>query len=150
MFQSGRTNHADNVKGMVKNHHLARAIADVGMGEFRRQVEYKAKWYGREAVIVNRWAPTSKTCSGCGHRAIKMPMNVRTWTCPSCGAVHDRDVNAAKNILQLAIESKQPVGNGLLRVEGTLNLPANVVGSPDEARTVAEKFTHGARLDRAA
>jgi len=139
-----------NVKGMVKNHHLARAIADVGMGEFRRQVEYKAKWYGREAVIVNRWAPTSKTCSGCGHREIKMPMNVRTWTCPSCGAVHDRDVNAAKNILRLAIESKQPVGNGLLRVEGTLNLPANVVGSPDEARTVAEKFTHGARLDRAA
>lgn len=62
----------------------------------------------------------------------------------------DRDVNAAKNILRLAIEPKQPVGNGLLRVEGTLNLPANVVGSPGEARTVAEKFTHGARLDRAA
>ncbi len=138
-----------NVRGMVKNHYLARAIADVGMGEFRRQVEYKAKWYGREAVIVNRWAPTSKICSGCGHRMIKMPLNMRTWTCPECGAVHDRDVNAAKNILRLAIESKQPVGNGLLRVEGTLNLPIQVVGSPGEARTVAEKFTHGARLDMA-
>ncbi len=131
-----------NVKGMVKNRHLASAIADVGMGEFRRQVEYKARWYRREAVIVNRWAPTSKTCSGCGHRMVKMPLNVRAWTCPSCGAVHDRDVNAAKNILRLAIEPKQPVGNGLLRVEGTLNLSANVVGSPGEARTVAEKFTH--------
>lgn len=139
-----------NVKGMVKNHHLARAIADVGMGEFRRQVEYKAKWYGREAVIVNRWAPTSKTCSGCGHRAIKMPMNVRTWTCPSCGAVHDRDVNAAKNILQLAIESKQPEGIGSLRVEGARTCRCKPADTPDEARTVAEKFTHGARLDRAA
>ncbi len=139
-----------NVKGMVKNHHLARAIADVGMGEFRRQVEYKSKWYGREAVIVDRWAPTSKTCSGCGHRRVKMPLKVRIWTCPSCGAVHDRDVNAAKNILRLAVESKQPVGNGLLRVEGTLNLSANVVGSPDEARTDAEKFTEAACLEQAA
>jgi putative transposase len=135
---------------MVKNRHLARAIADVGMGEFRRQVEYKARWYRRKAVIVNRWAPTSKTCSGCGHRMVKMPLNVRAWTCPSCGAVHDRDVNAAKNILRLAIEPKQPVGNGLLRVEGTLNLPANVVGSPGEARTVAEKLNHADRPDRAA
>ena len=139
-----------HVKGMVKNQHLARAIADVGMGEFRRQVEYKAKWYGREVVIVDRWAPTSKTCSGCGHRTVKMPLSVREWTCAECGAVHDRDVNAAINIKRLAIESKRPEGIGSLRVEGTLNLPVKVAGIPGEARTVAEKLTHGARLDRAA
>ena len=139
-----------HVKGMVKNRHLARAISDVGMGELRRQIEYKAKWYGREAVVIDRWAPTSKTCSDCGHRAIKMPLTVRVWTCPACGAVHDRDVNAARNILRLAIESKQPEGIGLLRVEGTLNLPAKVAGIPGEARTVAEKLNHADRLDRAA
>ncbi|MBK7543269.1 MAG: transposase [Candidatus Competibacteraceae bacterium] len=127
---------------MVKNRHLARAIADVGMGEFRRQVEYKARWYRRKAVIVNRWAPTSKTCSGCGHRMVKMPLNVRAWTCPSCGAVHDRDVNAAKNEFFGSPSAETAAARG-----GDL---ANVVGSPGEARTVAEKFTHGARLDRAA
>lgn len=139
-----------NVKGMVKNRHLARAISDVGMGEFRRQVEYKSGWYGRDVAVIDRWAPTSKTCSACGHRQVKMPLRIRIWTCPQCGAVHDRDVNASINILRFAVEPKRPVGSGSLRVEGTLNLPVKVAGIPGEARTVAEKLNHDDRLDRAA
>jgi len=91
-----------NVKGMTKNHHLARAINDVGMAEIRRQLEYKAKWYGRQVIIIDRFAPTTKVCSECGHLMDAIALSIRTWTCPSCGAIHDRDTNAARNILALA------------------------------------------------
>ena len=89
------------VRNMVRNRSLARAISDASWSEFRRMLEYKAGWHGREVMLVDRWFPSSKLCSaqGCGHVAGKMPLNVRSWTCPSCGTVHDRDVNAAKNIL---------------------------------------------------
>jgi putative transposase len=62
-------------------------------------LEYKAQWYGRELIAIDRWFPSSKTCSGCGHLMAELPLHLREWTCPACGAVHDRDVNAAKNIL---------------------------------------------------
>ena len=88
-----------NVKGMMANRRLAKSIGDVGMHELKRQLEYKAKWYGREFVQVDRWAPTSKACSACGTVQETMPLKVREWTCPDCNAVHDRDINAAKNIL---------------------------------------------------
>ena len=86
------------VRTMVKNHSLARAISDAGWRQFRTMLEYKAQWYGRDLVMVDRWFPSSKLCSTCGRLAAEMPLSVRTWTCP-CGAVHDRDVNAARNIL---------------------------------------------------
>lgn len=86
------------VRNMVKNHSLARAISDAAWREMRMMLEYKAAWYGRNLVVVDRWFPSSKLCSACGTIASKMPLNVRTWTC-DCGAAHDRDVNAAKNIL---------------------------------------------------
>jgi putative transposase len=88
-----------NVCGMVRNRHLARAIADCGWGEFRRQLAYKCQRYGRSLVVIDRWYPSSKTCSGCGHRLAELSLSIRQWTCPSCGARHDRDLNAAKNIL---------------------------------------------------
>jgi putative transposase len=88
-----------NVSGMVRNRHLARAIADCGWGEFRRQLEYKCERYGRRLVVIDRWYPSSKTCSACGHRLTELSLSTRQWSCPSCGARHDRDVNAAKNIL---------------------------------------------------
>jgi len=91
-----------NVKGMLKNHHLAGAITDVGMGEFRRQIDYKAAWYGRQVIVVDRFAPTSKTCSHCGSYQQKMPLSIRAWTCPDCHSRHDRDINAANVILKLA------------------------------------------------
>jgi putative transposase len=88
-----------NVRGMVRNRHLARAIADCGWGEFRRQLAYKCQRYARELVVIDRWYPSSKTCSACGHRLAELSLSTRQWTCSPCGARHDRDLNAAKNIL---------------------------------------------------
>lgn len=87
------------VSNMKKNRKLAKSIGDAGWAEFVRQLEYKAKWYGREVIKIDRWYPSSKRCSDCGYTAEKMPLNVRQWTCPECGVNHDRDINAARNIL---------------------------------------------------
>ncbi len=86
------------VRNMVKNHTLARAISDASWSELRSMLEYKCAWYGRELITVDRWFPSSKLCSHCGALAEAMPLNVRTWTC-DCGTTHDRDVNAAINLL---------------------------------------------------
>ncbi|MCT9005970.1 RNA-guided endonuclease InsQ/TnpB family protein [Streptomyces rhizosphaerihabitans] len=86
------------VRNLVKNHGLARAISDAAWRELRTMLEYKCAWYGRELVVIDRWFPSSKLCGNCGTIRAKLPLNVRTWTC-ECGTVHDRDVNAAKNIL---------------------------------------------------
>jgi len=88
-----------NVSGMVRNRRLARAISDCGWGEFRRQLAYKCERTGRELVVIDRWYPSSKTCSACGHRLTELSLSIRHWTCPSCRSRHDRDINAAKNIL---------------------------------------------------
>ena len=85
------------VRNMVRNHALARAISDASWSEFRRMLEYKADWYGRTVVAIDRFYPSSKTCSACGAITAQMPLNVREWTC-QCGAAHDRDVNAAQVI----------------------------------------------------
>ncbi|MCS7480698.1 RNA-guided endonuclease InsQ/TnpB family protein [Umezawaea endophytica] len=87
------------VCGMVRNHSLARAISDASWSRFRSLLTYKAAWYGRTVIAVDRWYPSSKTCSRCGHLLDTLPLGVREWTCPGCGVVHDRDVNAARNIL---------------------------------------------------
>ncbi len=87
------------VKNMVRNRRVARAISDCGWGTFRAMLEYKAARYGRRVVVIDRWFPSSKMCSACGHVLAELGLKVRAWTCPSCGARHDRDVNAAKNIL---------------------------------------------------
>ena len=87
------------VSNMQKNRRLAKSISDASWSEFVRQLEYKANWYGRELVGIDKWFPSSKRCSDCGYTAPKMPLNVRQWTCPECGSIHDRDVNAARNVL---------------------------------------------------
>lgn len=87
-----------SVSNMVKNRHLARAISEQGWRMFRTMLEYKCEWYGRELLVVDRFYPSSKTCSCCGAKA-SFGLETRTWTCDSCGANHLRDVNAAKNIL---------------------------------------------------
>jgi len=93
-----------NVSGMVKNRHLSRAISDMGFFEFRRQLEYKAEMRGALVVVADRFFASSKTCSNpaCGHKLDKLPLSVREWICPCCGAIHDRDVNAAINLANYA------------------------------------------------
>lgn len=92
-----------NIKGMVKNRSLAKAISDVGWGGFIRQLEYKAQWYGRTLIKIDRWYPSSKTCSTCGYLLDSLTLDVREWTCAACGTCHDRDHNAAKNILAVGL-----------------------------------------------
>lgn len=88
-----------SVSNMQKNRCLSKSIADASWSEFLRQLEYKAKWYGRELVGIDRWYPSSKRCSDCGYTMPKMPLSVREWVCPECGSIHDRDINAARNVL---------------------------------------------------
>ena len=92
-----------NVKGMMKNHKLAQAIGDASWGELIRQLEYKAAWYGRTLVKIDQWFPSSKRCSSCGHTVKKLPLSIREWDCPECGTHHDRDQNAAVNILAVGL-----------------------------------------------
>ncbi len=87
------------VKNMVQNHSLAKSISDVGWGEFVRQLEYKAEWYGRTLVKIDKWYPSSKRCFDCGHILDSLSLDTRVWTCPECHVTHDRDHNAAKNVL---------------------------------------------------
>jgi putative transposase len=88
-----------SVRNMQKNRCLAKSISDASWSEFTRQLEYKAQWYGRTLVGIDRWYASSKRCSDCGHTVAHMPLKVRSWTCPECGARHDRDINAARNVL---------------------------------------------------
>jgi putative transposase len=95
------------VKNMIRNRSLAKAISDCGWGEFRRQLEYKAARAGRHLVVIDRWYPSSKTCSACGHLLRSLSLSTRHWTCPSCGTRHDRDINAAQNILAAGLAVAQ-------------------------------------------
>lgn len=108
-----------NVRGMMANDRLSRAISDIGFYEFRRQLEYKAALGGSEVVVVDRWFPSSKTCSACGGYCESMPLSVRQWTCAHCGAEHDRDVNAALNIERQSLATVSWTGSHACGEEGT-------------------------------
>lgn len=88
-----------SVSNMKKNRHLAKSIGDASWSEFVRQLEYKSLWCGRTLVGIDKWYPSTKRCNDCGYTAVKMPLSVREWTCPECASVHDRDINAARNVL---------------------------------------------------
>lgn len=94
-----------NVRGMMANHHLARAVGDMGFHEFRRQLEYKSAMRGGRVIVADRWFASSKICSECGYKMESMPLSDRSWTCPDCATHHDRDLNAAKNLAKLAVSS---------------------------------------------
>ena len=105
-----------SVKGMLANDKLARTISDVGLGMFRSQIEYKAKRYGTRLIIADRRYPSSRLCSVCGWKHEALALEDREWTCPECGRVHDREINAARNLKRLATATALPVaslsGNG--------------------------------------
>ena len=99
-----------NVKGMMKNHNLAKSIADCSFSMIRKLLEYKCNWYGRKLVAIDRWSPTSKTCNCCGHIMKYWNLGIREWDCPNCNTHHDRDINAAKNILDEGMKILDTVG----------------------------------------
>ncbi|GAB1826843.1 RNA-guided endonuclease InsQ/TnpB family protein [Turicimonas sp. TL08] len=94
-----------NVSGMMKNRHLSRAIADMSFYEFRRQLQYKTEMRGGQVIVADRFYPSSKTCSVCGYKLESLPLSVRKWKCPGCGTDHDRDLNAAINLKNMAVSS---------------------------------------------
>ena len=116
-----------NVKGMITNSRLARAIADMGFHELRRQLEYKSAWRGGQVVVADRWYPSSKLCSCCGYRLEALDLGTRQWTCAGCGTQHDRDVNAAINLRMVAVSSTVSAcggeGAGLARERKTKPAP---------------------------
>lgn len=105
-----------NVKGMVKNHKLAQAISDVSWSEFRRMVGYKCEWYGKNLIIIDRFAPSSKLCT-CGYKNTELKLSDREWTCPSCGQIHDRDLLASQNIARFAGVQRSEVSLEMSSIE---------------------------------
>lgn len=99
-----------NIKGMEQNHHLARAIQGAAWGEFVRQLEYKSEWYGKNILFIGRFEPSSKLCHKCGYVNRDLKLSDREWVCPMCGEHHDRDVNAAINIREIAFDKQNLVG----------------------------------------
>ena len=113
-----------NVAGMIQNHNLAKHIADASFGEIFRELEYKAEWYGRTYLPLDRFFPSSKLCSSCGHLLDELPLSLREWDCPSCGVHHDRDINAAINIKkagQYLLKWLKATGSGARKVTPTRN-----------------------------
>lgn len=99
-----------NVEGLLKNHCLAKNISSVAWSEFVRQLQYKSDWYGKNVIFIGRFEPSSKTCSKCGYIKNDLKLDDREWICPVCGEHHDRDINAAVNIKQMALEKQNLIG----------------------------------------
>jgi putative transposase len=127
-----------NVSGLVRNRSLARTISCTGWAEFRSMLEYKADRYGRTVVAVDRWYPSSKTCSACGLLLAALPLGTRCWTCPGCGTRHDRDINAAKNILAAGLAADACGGD--VRRAGATSAQSPVKQEPQRATAGIPRF----------
>ena len=124
-----------HVRGMVRNRRLARSISECGWGKFRCMLEYKAERAGRTVVVVDRWYPSSKTCSACGHLLAHLALGTRHWTCPTCGTRHDRDINAAKCI--------DTAGGLLVAASGRLVRPSRATGRHGPMKEEPPQVTAG-------
>ncbi|NEP30751.1 MULTISPECIES: RNA-guided endonuclease TnpB family protein [Moorena] len=127
-----------NVKGMVRNHKLAKAISDLSWGTFVNFLSYKCEKEGKVLVEIDRWFPSSKTCSNCHYRIKELPLDVRSWICPSCGTHHDRDRNAAKNIRAEGIRMLSSSGTGEVNASGEEVRPKR--GRPSKLRRSSVKL----------
>jgi putative transposase len=137
---------------MLRNRRLARHVQDASFGEIRRQLTYKTRWHGGALIVADRWFASSKTCSVCGAVKSKLALSERTWTCMTCGTVHDRDVNAAANLARLAASEADSNGRGadrktglarqvaLKRQPGTAH--ADQTGTVSRQRETASEMTH--------
>ena len=127
------------VANMVRNRSLAKAISDCGWGTFRQMIEYKTARAGRHLIVIDRWYPSSKTCSACGHLLAELTLNTRTWQCPSCRTRHDRDINAAKNILAAGLAVGAGTGADAcgadVRHSGSSRVQSAVKQEPQPAKT---------------
>lgn len=124
-----------NVKGMMKNHNLARSIQELSLFKFKEMLKYKAEWYGNDIVMVDRFFPSSKLCSNCGEKNIDLKLNHRTWTCKVCSTTHDRDLNAAINILnegKRILNDKIPTRCGELTPLETSHETVDELGNKNE------------------
>lgn len=125
-----------HVKGLLKNKHLSRALADQSFFEFRRQLEYKAARYGRQIVIADRWYASSKICHHCGCKIEQLPLNIREWRCSHCSTHHDRDINAAINLKNLAVSSTASACGE----EGSVQCPVTLVKPASKKQEINSIF----------
>ena len=132
------------IKGMARTR-LAKSIGDAGLAELRRQLTYKADWYGRKLMVIDRWEPTTKVCSECSHVMESIALSVRAWDCPICHATHDRDVNAARNILMVAMGGRPKGSTESANARGGRTIPsadrttADGMLAPEESRTARKR-----------
>jgi putative transposase len=124
-----------NVAGMLRNHCLARAISGAAWSDLRGMLEYKCGWYGRDLIVAGRWFPSSKTCSDCGHQIGALPLGIREWVCPRCGVLHDRDINAARNI--------RAAGLAVLACGGGVRPQRSTPGGQSSAKQEPQRVTAG-------
>ncbi len=133
-----------NVRGMMANGKLARAIGDIGLHEFRRQLEYKARLYGAQVVTASRWFPSSKMCSVCGRISEELlPLSIREWRC-ECGTLHHRDINAARNLRRYALDRASCARINACGEEGSgAGLTTSVKPASRNQESVHVLFGHG-------
>lgn len=140
-----------HVTGLLGNGRLARAIADTGMGEVRRQLAYKTSWNGGRLVLVDRWYPSSKTCSGCGEVKAKLSLRIRTYTCDHCGLILDRDENAARNLAALVTQAELDVAQSCGETENACGADVRPAkrGRPAVKREPRKRGTPGRKVTAA-
>ena len=133
---------------MLRNHCLAKSIADAAWGSFFSMLKYKAVWYGRTFYQIDKWFASSKTCFDCKHKVKKLPLDIRAWTCPSCNSHHDRDFNAALNIEARGLEELERLRNVVVIAENATKKLGEAL--PSELNSALQNLIQGGSMSREA